>query len=33
VHATLGGTPALAADLTDYVWSIDELIRYRCQRK
>ena len=33
VHATLMGTPAMAADLTDHVWSIDELIRYRCQRK
>jgi len=32
-HATLGGTPAMAADLTDHGWSIDELIRYRCQRK
>jgi transposase-like protein len=30
VHATLAGTPAMAADLTDHVWSIDELIRYRC---
>ena len=29
-HATLAGTPAMAADLTDHVWSIDELIRYRC---
>ncbi len=33
VHATLGGTPAMAAELTDHVWSIDELIRYRCHRK
>jgi hypothetical protein len=33
VHATLAGTPALAAELTDHVWSIDELIRYRCQRE
>ena len=33
VHATLAGTPAMAADLTDHGWSIDELIRYRCQRK
>ena len=32
VHATLNGTPAMAAELTDHVWSIDELIRYRCQR-
>jgi transposase-like protein len=33
IHATLAGTPAMAADLTDHVWSIDELLRYRCQRK
>lgn len=33
VHATLAGTPAMAADLTDHVWSIDELIRYRTQRE
>lgn len=33
VHATLAGTPAMAADLTDHVWSIDELIRFRCQRE
>ena len=33
VHATLAGTPAMAADLTDHVWSIDELVRYRCQRE
>lgn len=33
VHATLQGTPAMAADLTDHVWSIDELIRYRCCRE
>ena len=31
-HATLAGTPAMAADLTDHVWSIDELLRYRCRR-
>jgi transposase-like protein len=33
VHARLNGTPAMAAELTDHVWSIEELIRYRCQRK
>ena len=33
VHATLAGTPAMAADLTDHIWSIEELIRYRCQRE
>jgi transposase-like protein len=32
-HATLAGTPAMAADLTDHGWSIDELIRYRCRRE
>ena len=32
-HATLAGTPAMAAALTDHVWSIDELLRYRCHRK
>jgi transposase-like protein len=32
VHTTLAGTPAMAAELTDHVWSIDELIRYRCRR-
>ena len=25
--------PAMAADLTDHVWSIDELIRYRRRRE
>jgi hypothetical protein len=29
VHTTLVGTPAMAAELTEHVWSIDELIRYR----
>jgi transposase-like protein len=33
VHATLEGAPAMAADLTDHVWSIDELLRYRCRRE
>ncbi len=33
VHATLASTPAMAADLTERVWSIDELLRYRVQRK
>jgi hypothetical protein len=33
VHATVAGTPAMAAELTDHVWSIDELIRYRWQRE
>ena len=33
MHETLAGTPAMAADLTDHVWSIEELIRYRCCRE
>ena len=33
IHATLAGTPAMAADLTDHVWSIDELLRYRVRRE
>ena len=33
VHTTLQGTPAMAADLTDHVWSIDELLRYRVKRE
>ena len=32
VHTTLQGTPAMAADLTDHVWSVDELLRYRVKR-
>jgi hypothetical protein len=31
VHATLAGRPAMAADLTNHVWSLEELIRYRCR--
>lgn len=33
IHATLDGTPAMAADLTDHVWSIDEFLRYRVRRE
>lgn len=33
VHASLQATPAMAAELTDHVWPIEELIRYRCQRE
>jgi hypothetical protein len=33
VHATLDGTPAMAADLTDRVWSVDDLLRYRLKRE
>lgn len=32
-HATLGGTPAMAAGLTDHEWSIEEFIRYRHRRE
>ena len=33
VHATLQGTPAMAADLTDHLWSVDELLRFRIKRE
>ncbi len=33
VHTTLQGTPAMAADLSDHVWSVDELLRYRPKRE
>ena len=33
VHTTLHGTPAMAADLTEHVWSVDELLRYRPKRE
>ncbi len=33
VHTTLNGTPAMAADLTDHVWTIDELLHYRIKRE
>jgi IS1 family transposase len=30
VHTSLsGGTPAMAADLTDHVWSVEKLLRFR----
>ena len=29
MHATLQGTPAMAADVTDHIWSIEELLCYR----
>lgn len=32
VHASLQATPAMAAGLTDSVWSIDQLLRYRLHR-
>jgi transposase-like protein len=33
IHATLQGTPAMAADLTDHVWSVNELLHYRVKRE
>ena len=33
VHTTLQGTPAMAADLSDHVWSVDEFLRYRPKRE
>jgi transposase-like protein len=32
VHASLQATPAMAAGLTDSVWSIDQLLRFRLKR-
>ena len=29
VHTRLGATPAMAADLTDHVWAIRELLRFK----
>ncbi len=29
VHTTLQGTPAMVADLSDHVWSVEEVLRYR----
>ncbi len=33
MHTTLTGTPAMAADLTDPVWSVDELLRCQLKRE
>jgi hypothetical protein len=33
VHTSLDGTPAMAAGLTDHVWSVDELLHYRPKRE
>jgi transposase-like protein len=33
MHTTLQGTPAMAADLSDHVWSVEELLRYRPKRE
>ncbi|HEU5101428.1 MAG TPA: hypothetical protein VFU22_20540 [Roseiflexaceae bacterium] len=32
-HTTLDGTPAMAADLTDHVWTVEELLCYRVKRE
>jgi hypothetical protein len=29
VHSSLSASPAMAADLTDHVWSVEELVRFR----
>jgi hypothetical protein len=29
IHSTLGATPTMAADLTDHVWSVRELLLFR----
>jgi len=33
VHDTLDGTPAMAAGLTDHVWSIQELLFLKLPQK
>ncbi|MCL5995251.1 MAG: hypothetical protein M1546_04260, partial [Chloroflexi bacterium] len=33
VHDSLGTSPAVAANLTDHVWSIDALLRFRTRRE
>lgn len=33
VHVSLQATPAMAAGLTEHIWSIDHLLRYRIQRE
>lgn len=32
VHTTLNGTPAMAAELTEQVWTVDEVLRFRVER-
>lgn len=32
IHRTLATTPAVAADLTDHVWTVNELLRFRPRR-
>ena len=29
IHSTLGATPTMAADLTDHIWSVRELLFFR----
>jgi len=33
VHSTLSASPAMAADLTDHVWSVEELLRFKIPDK
>jgi hypothetical protein len=33
VPATLRGRPAMAAELTEHVWTIEEFLRYRVKRE
>ena len=33
VHRSLGGSPAMATDLTDHVWSIEELLMFKTASK
>jgi hypothetical protein len=32
-HVSLDGSPAMAADITDHVCSIEEVIHYRCHHE
>jgi transposase-like protein len=32
-HTTLASSPAMAADLTDHIWTVEELLRYRVKRE
>jgi hypothetical protein len=33
VHSSLSGTPCMAAELTDHVWSVRELLFFKPSRK
>jgi transposase-like protein len=33
IHTTLNGTPAMAADLADHAWTVEELLHYRVKRE